>query len=332
VAERLLDGTALYEQNPRVGVWWPPFALAAILPFSLLAKLSLGVAKGAFVLASVAAFYSAILRMPVASWKVGALAIIAVAVPLQTNFEDLNLNAFLLALVVAAAIDLERGRATRAGVWIGLATALKVFPALLFGYLLYRRQWRAVAGGLGVAVVLTVTPLLADGPAGAWETLSGWVALTAEGGWSLRGSNQSLAALVDRLGGGRVVTYLLATVCLAALAVALRRPRDHFRDVALVTLVAVLLTPIAWVHYYLLALPAWAVAIQEAETRTRRVALAVAGFLTAGFYTVISYDVRHAAFELAPYTWGALVLLIVLCFSTTLLGPRPPGLGWREPQ
>jgi len=260
----------------------------------------------------VAAFYWALLRAPIASWKVAALAVLAVAVPLQTNFEDLNLNAFLLALVVGAALDLERGRATRAGLWIGVATALKVFPGLLIAYLVYRKEWRGALVAAGVAAGLTVTPLLVYGPQGAWDTLTGWLALTAEGGWSLRGSNQSLAALVDRLGGGRALSYLLAAITLAALAFALRRSRDTFRDVALVTLVAVLLTPIAWVHYYLLALPAWAVAIGEAWTRPRRIALAVAGFLTSGFYTVVSYDVRHAAFELAPYTWGALILLSVL--------------------
>jgi len=93
-------------------------------------------------------------------WKAVATGLVAVAVPLHRNFEDLNLNAVLLALLVAAAYQLGRGREGRAGACIGAATALKVFPAVWLLYLAYRRRWRAFAIGIAVAAGLSLAPLL----------------------------------------------------------------------------------------------------------------------------------------------------------------------------
>src|SRR3989441_12872091 len=91
----------------------------------------------------------------------------AVGKPLQSNFEHLNLTPMLLALVVAAAADLAGRRDGRAGVWIGLAGAIKGFPALLLLYLAYRRRWRGLAAGMAVGGALTVGAMLPDGPGGA---------------------------------------------------------------------------------------------------------------------------------------------------------------------
>src|SRR4029077_20926591 len=79
-------------------------------------------------------------------WAVG-WAVAAVAVSLHRNFEDLNINCLLLALIIAAVVALDREREGRSGGWIGIATALKAFPGLLLGYLAYRRLSRGVAGG-----------------------------------------------------------------------------------------------------------------------------------------------------------------------------------------
>src|SRR3989441_8975784 len=125
-----VEGLPLYARPPRVGVWWPPLAVLLVVPFALAAQLSAAVAKGAWAAGSVACLGWSIARLPRDRWKPVALAAAAMAVPLHRNFEDLNLNAVLLALLVAAACELGRGREGRAGVWIGAATALKAFPVV----------------------------------------------------------------------------------------------------------------------------------------------------------------------------------------------------------
>ena len=114
-------------------------------------------------------------------WKPVVLGVAAVAKPLQGNFEHQNLLVVLLALIVAGIDDLYEGRERRAGVWIGAATAAKMFPGLLLAYLAYRRRWRALGAGVAVAGALTVGSMLRYGPTGAVSAVRDWVVM-ARGG------------------------------------------------------------------------------------------------------------------------------------------------------
>jgi alpha-1,2-mannosyltransferase len=330
-AGRWIAHRPLYADPPHVGVWWPPFAVLVVVPVALLAAASPALAKGGFALASVLCVAWTVARVPRAAWRPVVLGLAAVAVPLHRNFEDLNLNALLLALVVAAAADLDRGREARAGIWVGAATALKMFPALLLVFFAVRRRWRAAGMGLLVAVGLTISAMLPYGPAGAVTAVGDWIRTAGPSVWTLRGSNQSLAALATRLHGG---TPLLAALDIGAIALAwaaLRRlhgrgcgglwrsvgvggGRRTFSEVAVVTLLGVLLSPIAWVHYFLLLFPAWVVALHRPAVGPWRVLRPLAAVLTSGVLTVGSLSSRSAVFELSIYTWGALLLLAALAF------------------
>src|SRR5260370_34715875 len=114
-------------------------------------------------------------------WKPVVVAIAAVAKPLQGNFEHQNLLVVLLAMIVAAIDDLYDGRERRAGIWIGAATAAKMFPALLLAYLAYRRRWRALGAGLAAPAALTVGSMLRYGPVGAVTTVRDWVLMARAG-------------------------------------------------------------------------------------------------------------------------------------------------------
>src|SRR5207245_10878136 len=86
---------------------------------------------------------------------------------MQTNFEHRNVNTILLVLVVAAAADLEDGREGRAGLWLGLAAAIKAFPALLIPYLAMQRRWRAFGVATAVSAGGTLFALPPYGSGGA---------------------------------------------------------------------------------------------------------------------------------------------------------------------
>ncbi len=338
-----IEGLQLYAHPPRVGVWWPPFAVLLVVPFALAAQLSAAVAKGAWAAGSLVCLGWSIVRLPRDRWKTVALALAAVAAPLHRNFEDLNLNAVLLALLVAAACDLGRGREGRAGAWIGAAAALKVFPAVWLLYLAYRRHWRALVIGIAVAAGLSLAPLLRYGLPGAFEAVRDWLANSSPVAWTQGGSNQSLSTLAIRLHLPAAGLAVLDIACVALGVAALRRPKvtdAAFEELAVVGLVAVLLSPIAWVHYFLFALPLWIVAQRlpsQSRARAWSVALLVAGLATSGIATVWSLALRDAVFNLSLYTWGALLLLCVVAFAprnSALLTAWPdprPGLRSRGP-
>jgi hypothetical protein len=86
-------------------------------------------------------------------------------------------------------------------------------------------------------------------------------------------------------------------------------------EVGVVTLLAVLLSPIAWSHSFLLALPAWAAVVaprRESPGRARAVALLVAGIATSGVLTIWSRAFKLTLLSYSIYTWGGLLLGAVL--------------------
>lgn len=328
LANHLLDGTPLYDQPPSYGTWWPPGALALIAPFALVARASVPLAKALFAIFGVACLIWALARAPAGRWTIAALALAAVAKPVQTDFETLNLNVALLALVIATWRDLETGRDARAGVWLGIATALKIFPALLIVYAALRGRWRTAAWGAALALALTVLPLVPRGSEGIRSTLVGWVRLTRDGAVALQGHSQSLMALVDRSGAPRAAGIAANIALIGWAAWWLRRRRPLFTEIALVTHVAVLATPFIWTQNFVLLFPTW-VAILAAPPpalppRWRRAVLIPIGFVTSGIVAAWSRPVRNAWYAAAAHTWGALAALAVLALTPPLGDERQP--------
>src|SRR5207237_5485670 len=136
-------------------------------------------------------------------------------------------------------------------------------------------------------------------------------------------SNQSLAAMVARLHGPPLLLVALDLLCLGAGLMALRRRRatsgTTLPDVAAVTVVAVLLSPIAHTHYFLLAFPAWVAVLQHPPPRDGRrawIALRLAaGLAPSGALTVWSLQLRRALLMHSIYTCEALLLLCLLALE-----------------
>jgi alpha-1,2-mannosyltransferase len=323
LAARWLAHAPIYTAAPHPGAWWPPFAVLAVSPFAWLAGHQAAAAKAAWALLQVACLAWVLRRAPRRPLPPVLLAFAAVAVPLHRNFEDLNMNGFLLALLTAAARDLDAGRERRAGAWIGAATALKLFPGLLLLYLAYRRRWRGLLTGTAVAVGLSAAPLAPYGVTGALRESRTWLAASAAGVWGVRGSNQSLAALVARLHApaAALLACDLAGVALALIALRRLEDRDGYGEIGTVMLVAILVSPIAWVHYFLLAFPAWLTVLRRAAADRLApgwiAVLSASGIATSGVLTVGSLSLRREVWELSTYTWGAVLLLAALAFLST---------------
>jgi alpha-1,2-mannosyltransferase len=285
---RLLQARPLYEgSGPASGFIGPPFQAAFFAPFAALADLSDVLARLAWYALNLVLLLTGVIswsrawdasrartsrdegRLPRSAW----FALLAILLPLQTNFEHQNMSALLLGIAGVAIWCLVGQRWMRAGALIGLAAALKVFPILAIVYAAARGWWACAATALATAIVLTALPFAIYG-ASFKAQVSSWVEI-ASGGWPTRPQNQSLIAAIDRLWPGgpssavhssqqapaEFVLFLAAAAVLVALALAVTRGRSRVAaqvpcEFAAVIVLAVLLSPVAWDHYWVLLFPA----------------------------------------------------------------------------
>jgi alpha-1,2-mannosyltransferase len=346
-AHQLLSGQMINTAPPGQGMWWPPFALIVVAPFAALAALSMALAKAAWGTLGMAALaWSVHASGRHWGWRPAALAFAVVVLPIHNNFHHLNIETLLLALLVATAADLARGRTGRAGLWAGLATALKVFPGLLLPYFALRRQWKALGVAVAVAAAATLVGLVPYGPRGILEAIGNWVTLAAHGhsyaGGSIAGFHmQKLGRLGYALGGAPwsiVALHLLAAGLV--LAILTRRPAtdDTPLEIGSVALLAVLVTPIAWLHTFTLGYLAWvaAFAYPPAFTGRERTAWRIALPLVAIHASTAASLVRLPP-ALGFFTFfndaiGAVLVLVLLLWqrrariaaATTSPQPRSP--------
>ncbi|MFG1680642.1 glycosyltransferase 87 family protein [Nonomuraea sp. NPDC049269] len=148
------------------------------------------------------------------------------------------------------------------GFLIGLATAVKLTPGVFLIYLLVTRQWRTFFMAAFAAALLTLLPFLVipHDAAGFWfsalfdpERLGANAATT----------NQSIRGMLIRLYMNDTVTSVLWIGLVAVVGwYGFRGARDAYQAkdpmtaVALVGLMAVLLSPVAWIHHL-----AWVVVV-----------------------------------------------------------------------
>jgi alpha-1,2-mannosyltransferase len=333
LADRWVSGLdPLFAGSPGKGTFWPPFTIFALAPFALVARLSLAVSQGLWAVLNVALLaWSAVTLARLRGWRPVLVGIAAVAKPLQGNFEHQNLLVVLLALIVAAARDIEAGHDARAGFWIGVATATKMFPGLLIVYFAARRLWRAALAAAVATIALTYLPMLRYGLGGAVRQIGDWIAVGRQGTPDFR--YQPLGGWVIGLGGSAVAVWIALAVCVAVVFAAIvRRPaagRDGVEEIGLVSVLAVLVSPVGWFYYHLLAIPTWAASLAQrppAGRRTRaswRAALIVAGVLLSGILTFDHFIPGPLlVIKRFNYVWGALVLLGAIVARR--LFTRPP--------
>ena len=118
-------------------------------------------------------------------------------------------NLLLLAFMLAAFACLRTGKQWTAGALVALATAIKAFPVLTIGYLLYRRYWKAALSTFVFLIVLVVVvPFPFRGMERNLEDLQTWIAgmvrydadsISQRERRGFSWSNHSLVAVAHRL-------------------------------------------------------------------------------------------------------------------------------------
>lgn len=192
----------------------------------------------------------------------------------------------LVLLPLALVPELERrGHLRWVGAMIAIAAMLKFTPVVLLLYFVLRRRWKIVFAGLAVLGGLVALCVVVVGPGVALASV-GQALHVGSSDASLGHNEALLGPLIGAFPGAQSLFRALQSVMLIALALAVgfaiwRRWRpvgeaaaDHTKDAAgygMALCAMVILWPTVWVHHYVWALPAAAVALALAVTWIVRV-------------------------------------------------------------
>lgn len=209
-----------------------------------------------------------------------ALAVTDIALctdPVQQTVDLGQINLVLMAVVLADL--LAPGDRWWRGAGVGVATGLKLTPAIFIGYLLVTRRFRA-AGVATATFALTVAAGFAVLPGPSRQYWLGGLFLdSGRPGPVIYASNQSLLGAIVRLAGGSrpALPYWLAAALVVAGTGLVVAAREHHRgrELAAVSVCAVtglLVSPVSWDHHWVWIVPLL-VAVAHAAWRHRTSAL-----------------------------------------------------------
>lgn len=245
---------------------------------------------------------------------------------------------FVLMLPVTAAWLAHRsGRPRAAGVWLGLAAAMKPFLLIFLPYFALTRQWQALS-----AMTVAIGAVFAAGMAFfGVHAYREWLAQLPRIAWSAHYFNASLVGVLQRSLGRSAYGLLaeaphlvlpLATVLSAGVAVATYRVLLRARSTgvdgawAALLLAALLVSPLGWNYYLWMALwPAAALIVAERPWRRPRAAdlcliAGLAGWLWWGKMTLWGQPA-----PLATVTFGSMYFWALLSlWAWTLSAVRWP--------
>lgn len=207
--------------------------------------------------------------------------LVLVTGPLLSNFVELQVNVLMLFFVSMGLLAIRNEREWKAGFWLGLATAVKAYPAVFAVWLIYRKRWTALAGMAAWAAALTFLPFFRFGLDGPWVTFKRWLDISAGGAYPLTCGNQSVYAALARWilfdwqtmirvklvspsagdWGCRLASALFVLLFVLSLAVFVFLARKkRFQSIAvegsIFCVLMVLFSPIAWKHYWTMTFPA----------------------------------------------------------------------------
>ncbi|MBM7492809.1 alpha-1,2-mannosyltransferase [Micromonospora luteifusca] len=173
-----------------------------------------------------------------------------------------QINMLLVVLILADLLYAVPQARRWAGVGVGLATALKLFPGIFIVYLLATRRWRAAAVASVTAAAATLLAA-AVAPGDSWRFWTHELWATDRVGRTDYVGNQSLFGLLSRFTAPEKPDRLLWLLLVAVVAVyglwrASRAARagDLLTGLTLTGLVGSLASPITWTHHIYWFVPA----------------------------------------------------------------------------
>jgi alpha-1,2-mannosyltransferase len=306
----VLNGRSVYGHltapPQRLAFTYPPFAALlsvplAVIPFSVAGYLW---TAGELALTPVITWWGFRRLWPrFGSWWPLALGLVAEWMTQLLPFRDeVKFGQVDEIVVVLCLLDcaVRRPRWPR-GVLVGLAAAIKLTPLVFIPYLYLtgRKRAAAVAAATSVGVSLLTAAVL---PRASWDYWTGDLFHTSRLQPNDGTSNQSLRGMLLRTGLGHgVVDGLLVAALVVVAVVGYRRAVaaqrvDEVAGVALTGLLAVLLSPVAWIHHLV-----WLPLVIGTVVATGRSRARIAAGL--GLFAYFAVSVPWTGFHMLHTAW-----------------------------
>jgi hypothetical protein len=225
-------------------------------------------------------------------------------------------TAIILLCLAGSAVSILRGRSLRAGLWLGLATALKLFPLYLLLYPIWRRDRRFLGAALAATLACCLLPAAIMGPSAAATAYREFVSERLLGEASgagdpavadeLHGISTSIQSFeflfydvlhperegrAAQLPPGYFLAHVAASLAITAGAFWIMRrrrgPVGEYLFFSSLVLLAIPILPVSRPHYFMLGLLAVAGLLAAGEKQSDRPryrtweAIAMAAFLAA---------------------------------------------------
>ena len=252
----------------------PPAAVLLALPFGYLDFDRAFIAWNIFSLGCLAVSIMLVFRDPTCGFSVWILlpvvAFLLLGRPLAEQVQMGQLSLLVLALLSGAWSAQRKSFTLLSGALIGLATAIKLFPGLLLVFFFLRRDWKAVAAGIGTFVAINGLCVVAFGTDCFLTYVSdivphmgqyydGWMNVSLKGFWTKLFDARSghviplwQNAALSWFGYAISCCIVMLTLAWSGLSAKSQRCQDLTYGNFIIAMV--LLSPVAWDHYYLLLL------------------------------------------------------------------------------
>jgi alpha-1,2-mannosyltransferase len=261
VGNAVLTGGDVFDSQGQLPWIYPGFAAVLTVPFAVLPPV---LAAAAWLVLCTAALAAMLYRLGYSGWRLSLLATLAILF-VQPVRDTLGFGQLGIFLVAAAVLDsmpgprVFRRRVLPEGWMVGVATAVKLTPAVVAAYNFFagRRKAGLVAFFSFLAATAVGFALL---PAASLEY---WVKL-ASGDSGLNSgivyaTNQSVLGVWNRLTGEPSRGGLVLSVLVVALgvwaAVLMHRRGQVGLAISLAGLTSLLASPISWSHHYVWVVP-----------------------------------------------------------------------------
>jgi alpha-1,2-mannosyltransferase len=324
----LLTGGNFYDLPGPLQFLYPPFAAVLAVPLALLPATLVQIGWTA---AGAVALVAILHRFGFTGWllSLAGAALVYVVEPVVQTLAFGQLGIFLVALIV---LDLAPGprmfprRLLPEGLLTGVASAIKLTPAIFVVYLLVVRKFRAFAVAVVTGLVVTLVSVAIQ-PAASYEF---WTRLahgdTGLGHSIIYYTNQSVMADIVRifgLGPKPAIIGLVLSCAVAAAGVWAAALWHQLGDVRLAVnicgVAGLLASPVSWLHHFV-----WVVPLAMSLLERRRVSprslpfwyLAL-GWLFVGWVVVAPFTgLPNGADVELQWSWSQHLLASV----TTVLG------------
>ena len=325
---------------------YPPFTTLLFLPLSFLPYPAAVLVWRILNLALVILVVWLICKM--LGLRLGAVSALVIGLlvfnydPLLYNLGIGQINLVILLLITGAAYAWVRQRQVLAGVLLALAASIKIAPAILFIYFLWKGGLKAVAAGVAAMAACAAIAFVALGEqttrravaiiAGVAQADNAWIANQSGRGFLARlfVGDEYVHALYPAAALERVLYFGGALIIAALTAFVLYRSRRtglfHY-EFALVLITFHLISPVTWVHHLvwmIYPLIVLAVACLDRKHLAPIVLFAIG-------YALIAFPLDYRAEQIFRWPQALWIstklygLIILYALNAWLLLTAPPG-------